>query len=328
VSHEEKVVALSVLEAGASGLRDQAPCGASTLATYRDAARAAVEDPDWAVRLDVAAVDCSTDPDLHEVRLRVDKPRGGIEQLQVTVGGPQVGGVVDEAAEIDPPTIVSCAVTGIEASPDVVALSDSGVLSQTITLTAETDAVCAGGYLLARFSPPPLGDDPENPGNLVEVEVPFQVAPEVERQYNLTLPAGLWTWSVGSNDVTIVYSQLDGTTIPAGGAPDLFELTCGVTAEVDAEAPVQVASGQLQNDVEISVALSPACPTPDSMTYEVDTGVLVATGDLVEADGVWTGTVLGELADGPQFVAGPTIIDVLDGGGQSIASIPIEVMAP
>ena len=327
VAHDEKIRALAVLEAGSAALVHTEVCDAAVVANYRTAARGGVVDAGWSTRLDVVSVDCVSDPDLHEVTLSVTKPRGGVESLEVTVGGPRVGPAdVDGVLDVDPPTEVSCAATSLVASPSPVALADSGVLSQQITVTATTDAVCEGGILWARFSPAPLGEDPGNPGNLIEVEVPFQ-AGVVEKEYFLTLSPGVLQWEPGPNDVAVVYVPDSGSSVPAGSSTGLFELTCPITASVDNAAPLQDPSGRLNGDLALVLDVSPVCTDPAPFSFRVDTGVTTFVDVLFDNAGTWEGTIAGE-PTGPLFSAGTKLIEFLDADGAVITSLEIEVVAP
>lgn len=316
VTHEEKVMALSVLESAASGLKIQAdPCDEST---YRDLARETVEDPGWAARLEVSAVDCS-DTDLHEVTLSVTAPRGLTQVLEVAVGGPRVADT-EGAGEFDDSTapIISCAVTNIVANPNEAVLNDEGVLSEDVTLIVTTDNPGCTSALRANFDP-----DPINPVDGFEWQPALEGAGDT---YSVVLVAGQYVWTVGTQDVMIV-DDSNGATV--GSRAGFLEINCVVEGATSNPSPPRQVDGRLDGDVGVTVTISPACPDPGSLTFTVDTGTEVYTDVLADDDddGAWIGNIPGQEGVGPVFEPGPTTIEVVDAEGLPIALLPLEIQA-
>lgn len=311
-THEEKVAALATLESAAAVLHEKVePCSASA---YLSVAEAAVTDPWWASSLSVTGVSCGSDID--ELQLSVTSPRGLVQTLDVVVGGPRVADTPD-GGDFDDTNlpIVSCAVTSLVADPVTKELSDIRLLTGDVRVEARTTAACSGS-LRAVFTPAPV-----DPATGLEWRPSFQ---EIgERHYELILTEGTFAWETGPITARVENRLPDDSFVNLGTLPGLFTTTCRTTSNVSNPSPQLEVDGRLLEPLSITVELSPACTTPPSLTFNIETGSGNYIGTLVPSGTTWTGTIPGHAQDGPVFVPGTRTITIE--APFEIAPIPIQV---
>lgn len=298
-THEDKVEALAALETAASMLQHKAePC---TPASYRSLATSAITDPTWASSLTVTNLSCGADVD--QLRLGVTSPRGLVQTLDVVIGGPRVADTPG-GGELDDTTlpIVSCALVSLTVDPATMELSDSSLLTGDLRIEARTTETCSGS-LRAVFDPAPI-----DPATGLEWRPSFQEIDD--RRYELILTEGTFAWETGPVDTQIENRLPNESFVNLGTASDLFATTCRSISSVDVGSPVRDVDGRLLDPLTITVELSPACPSPATMTLRLETGSGSFEATLVPSGQTWIGTVPGQADSGPVFSAGTKSITI------------------
>lgn len=310
-AHETKIEALAALESAAASLRHQVdPC---TAEGYRSMAASGIADPRWSASLTVESLDCSTD--LHQLRLAVTSEGGLTQTLDLAVGGPRVADVPGqgELDDADLP-VVSCVVTNLTAVPPVIELTDSSLLSGDVRIEALTDTTCSGS-LRAVFTPAPV-----DPATGLEWRPSFH---EVgEQRYELILTEGTFAWEIGAVNTRVENRRPDDTFVDLGTVAGLVTTTCRADVGVNDESPARHPSGQLVDDLIVTVELSPACSASGSPTFEVNTGAGLYTGTFQASGSQWVAIVPGHDGDGPVFTSGAKSIHI----DAAIAIAPVVVV--